>query len=53
MIGKAKVRQIVLWVMAADFPFLYLGAVSFEETMWTVIALVIMSAVAVAAGIVF
>ena len=53
MIAKSKVQQIALWVMAADFPLLYLGAVTFEETVLTAIALVIMAAAAVAAGIAF
>ena len=53
MIAKSKVQQIALWVMAADFPLLYLGAVTFEEAALTVVALVIMAAAAVAAGIVF
>ena len=53
MFAKSKVQQIALWVMAADFPLLYLGAVTFEEAALTVVALVIMAAAAVAAGIVF
>ena len=53
MIAKSKVKQIALWVMAADFPLLYLGAVTFEEAALTVVALVIMAAAAVATGIVF
>ena len=51
--AKSKVQQIALWVMAADFPLLYLGAVTFENTAVTAIALVVMAAAAVAAGIVF
>ena len=53
MFAKSKVQQIALWVMAADFPLLYLGAVTFENTAVTTIALVVMAAAAVAAGIVF
>ena len=53
MIAKSKVQQIALWVMAADFPLLYLGAVTFENMALTVAALVIMAAAAVAAGIAF
>jgi|GEM_PF-6483322 hypothetical protein len=53
MIGKPKARQIVLWVMAADFPLIYFSAVTIEDSVLTVIALVIMAAAAVAAGIVF
>ena len=53
MIGESKVQQIALWIMAADFPLLYLGAVTFENTAVTAIALIVMAAAAVAAGIVF
>ena len=53
MFATSKVQQIALWVMAADFPLLYLGAVTFENTAVTAIALVVMAAAAVAAGIVF
>ena len=53
MISKSKVQQIALWVMAADFPLLYLGAVTFDNMAVTIIALVIMAAAAVAAGIAF
>ena len=53
MIAKSKVQQIALWVMAADFPLLYLGAVTFENMALTAAALVIMAAAAVAAGIAF
>ena len=53
MISKSKVQQIALWVMAVDFPLLYLGAITFESMPLTVAALVIMAAAAIAAGIVF
>ena len=53
MISKSKVQQIALWVMAADFPLLYLGAVTFDNMAVTIIALIIMAAAAVAAGIAF
>ncbi|MCY4529803.1 MAG: hypothetical protein OXD46_12320 [Chloroflexi bacterium] len=53
MISKSKVQQIALWVMAADFPLLYLGAVTFDNLAVTIIALIIMAAAAVAAGIAF
>ena len=53
VISKSKVQQIALWVMAADFPLLYLGAITFESMPLTVVALVIMAAAAIAAGIVF
>ena len=53
MISKSKVQQIALWVMAADFPLLYLGAITFESMSLTVVALVIMAGAAIAASIVF
>ena len=53
MITKSKVQQIALWVMAVDFPVLYLGAVPSESAALTAVALVIMAAAAVAAGIAF
>lgn len=53
MITKSKVQQIALWVMAADFPLLFLGAVTFDNAALTIVALVVMAAAAVAAGIAF
>ena len=53
MISKSKVQQIALWIMAADFPLLYLGAITFESMPLTVVALVIMAAAAIAAGVTF
>ena len=52
MISKDKIRQIVLWVMAADFPLLYMGAVSLENSVMTIITLAVLGlAVAVAAAV--
>ncbi len=53
MITKSKAQHIVLWFMAADFPLLYLGAVTFENMGLTILALAIMACVAIAAGIAF
>lgn len=53
MIDKSKVRQIVLWAMLLDFPFLYVGAVSLNDPVLTAIGLGIMAAAALAAGIAF
>ena len=50
MPDKAKLKQVVLWVMAADFPLLYIGAVSLENAVFTAAALVVM-AVAVAVAV--
>ncbi len=53
MISMSKLREIALWVMAADFPLLYIGAVTLEDAIVTILALVIMAAAAVAAAIAF
>ena len=50
MPDKAKLKQVVLWVMAADFPLLYLGAVSLENAVFTAVTLAVM-AVAVAVAV--
>lgn len=43
--NKNRLRQITLWVIAADFPVLYLGAVTLESMIITIVALVVMSIV--------
>ena len=49
MPNKAKLKQVVLWVMAADFPLLYIGVVSLENAVFTTVTLAVMVvAVAVA-----
>ncbi len=50
MPDKAKLKQVVLWVMAADFPLLYIGAVSLENAVFTTVTLAVM-AVAVAVAV--
>ena len=50
---KSKIRQIVLWAIIADFPVLYIGAVSLEQAALTIGALVALAAAAVTAAIVF
>ena len=48
--NKKKLRQVILWTMAADFPLLYVGAVSLENAVMTGATLAVMAvAVAVAA----
>ena len=48
--NKQKPRQIVLWSTAADFPILYVGALSLENAIVTVAPLATMGvAVTVAA----
>ena len=51
--NKQKLRQIVLWVMAADFPLLYVGAVSLENAVMTVAALAVMGVAVTVAGVVY
>ena len=51
--NKYKVRQIVLWAIIADFPALYVGAVSLDQAALTVGALVVLATAAVAAAVVF
>ena len=53
MISMSKLREIALWVMAADFPLLYIGAVTLEDVVVTIVALVIMAGAAIAAAISF
>lgn len=51
--NKQKLRQIVLWVMAADFPLLYVGAVSLENAVMTVAALAVMGVAVTVAAVVY
>ena len=50
---RERLRQIALWVMAAGFPLLYLGAVSLENTVATLAALGVMGAAVVVAALVY
>ena len=51
--NKQKLRQIVLWVVAADFPLLYVGAVSLENAVMTVAALAVMGVAVTVAAVVY
>ncbi len=51
--NKRKLRQIVLWSMAADFPLLYVGAVSLENAVMTVAALAVMGVAVTVAAVVY
>lgn len=51
--NKQKLRQIVLWSMAADFPLLYVGAVSLENAVITVVALAVMGVTVAVAAFVY
>ena len=50
---KERLRQITLWVMAVDFPMLYLGAVSLENSAVTLAALGMMGFAAAVATLVY
>ena len=41
--GRHKVRQYVLWLVAADFPLLYIGAVTIEDATLSVATLVVLA----------
>ena len=49
MVDRKRIRQIVLWVIAADFPLMYVGAVSLENGPMTLATLAVMAAAAAAA----
>ena len=50
--SRDRVRQVVMWVIAADFPLLYVGGVTLESTAAAMAALVVMgAAAAVAVGV--
>ena len=51
--NKQKLRQIVLWGMAADFPVLYVGAVSLENAIVTAAALAVMGVAVIVAAFVY
>jgi hypothetical protein len=48
--NRERAKQIALGVMAADFPLLYVGAVTLENAAVSVAALVIMAFAAVVAA---
>ena len=50
---REKAKQIALGVMAADFPLLYVGAVTLEDAVVSAAALVIMGAAAAVAALVY
>ena len=53
MIDRRRVRQIVLWVIAVDFPLMYVGAVSLGNDTMTLATLAVMGAAAAVAAVVF
>ena len=50
---REKAKQIALGLMAADFPLLYVGAVTLEDAVVSVAALVVMAAAATVAALVY
>ena len=51
--SKKTLRQLALWVMAADFPLLYLGTISLESAPLTIATLVVLGAAASVAALVY
>ena len=52
-LSQNKLKQISLWIIAVDFPVMYLAAVTFESTVLTLVALAFMALGAVAAAVAF
>ena len=53
MVDRKRIRQIVLWVIAADFPLMYVGAVSLENGPMTLATLAVMGVAAAVAALVY
>jgi len=53
VIDRKRMRRIVLWVIAADFPLLYVGAVSLGNDAMTLAAVAVMGAAAAVAAAVY
>lgn len=51
--SRTKLRQITWWVIAADFPLLYLSANTPDATPTTVAALAVMAVAAAVAAVVY
>ncbi len=51
--NKDKLKQVVLGVIAIDFPLIYVGAVTLENAVVTTLGLIIMGAAAVVAAVVY
>ena len=50
---RSRLQKSVFRIIAADFPLLYIWAVSWEETSLTIAAVVIMALAAIGASLVF
>ena len=50
---RARLRQVVLWVIAVDFPVLYVGAVTVESTATAIAALLALTVAAAVAALVY
>ena len=53
MIDRKRLRQIVLWVIAIDFPLMYVGAVSLGNEPMTLATIALMGAAAAVAAAVY
>lgn len=51
--SRQRLRDLVVWVIAADFPLLYLSAITPGSTTTTIATLAIMGAAAVTAALVY
>ena len=51
--SRQRLRHLVLWVMAADAPVLYLSATTLESAAATIVALAVMAAAAAVAAVVY
>lgn len=52
-LSRPKLRQIILFIVAIDFPLLYLGAVTFESSGLAVSGLAILILAAVVTTVVY
>ncbi|MBM3958097.1 MAG: hypothetical protein FJ313_08615 [Gemmatimonadetes bacterium] len=53
MMDRKRARQVVFWVIAADFPFMYAAAVPLANEAMTLAGLAVMGAAALAAALVY
>ena len=51
--SRGQARSVVLWVIAADFPVLYLGAVTFGSTALIIATLAVLGVSALVAALVY
>ena len=51
--SRQRLRELVVWVMAADFPLLYLSAITPGSASTTIATLAVMGAAVVVAALVY